>query len=191
MLFRLSKIKNEEAVSEVVGTILILAITVVLFATVFVYVQQVPLATAPEQVTIYQEISYDANSHVLYENLSDKGGSILLRSETYLIVLVNNVEYSSVLTSLQVSDPYGNASKYFEPGDSILWNSSSIGAKVSNGSKINSILFYKSTNQVLWQSENDLPVQYLLTDLFALQGSQGTGNETLFHHLLSAKHWQM
>ena len=191
MLFRLRKIKDEEAVSEVVGTILILAITVVLFTTVFVYIQQVPLAKAPEQATIYQEISFDANSHVLYENLSDKGGSILLRSETYLIVLVNNVEYSSVLTSLQISDPYGNTSKYFEPGDSILWNSSSVGAKVSNTSKINSILFYKSTNQVLWQSENDLSVQYLLTNFFAFQGYQATGNETLIHHLFSANYLPM
>ena len=72
--FLLKEIRREEAVSEVVGTILILAITVVLFAAIFFYVQQFPLANPSQQVTVYPEISYNPASGILYENITLKAG---------------------------------------------------------------------------------------------------------------------
>lgn len=160
------KVREEQAVSEVVGTILILGITIVLFAAVFVYVQQFPLATPSEQVTIYSEITYNPNSHILFENLTDKAGSILLRSESSLVILINDNEYSNLLSSLHISSPYKNSSNYLEPGDTITWNSSSTGSPVSSNSTVNSMLIYKPSNQILWQSRNSLSNQVAITAFY-------------------------
>ena len=158
--------KREEAVSEVIGTILVLAITVVLFAAVFFYVQQFPLASPSEQITVYPEISYNPESHVLFENLSVKAGSIILRSETYLIVIINNVEHTNQLTNITILSPYGSTSRYLEPGDSIQWNSTSIRADVTDNSTVTSILFYKPSSQVLWQSKNNLSSQQSISAFY-------------------------
>ena len=115
----MKKVIEEEAVSEVVGTILVLAITVVLFSAVFVYVQQFPLATTSKQITVVQQLSYNIDTHTLFENLTEKTGSILLRSDTYFVVLIDNHEYSTNLANLRVKSPYENSSSLFEPGDTI------------------------------------------------------------------------
>ena len=44
----------------------------------------------------------------------------------------------------------------FEPGDTITWNSSYVGATVRENSSINSMLLYRPSNQVLWQSMNNV-----------------------------------
>ncbi len=160
------KPKKEEAVSEVVGTILVLAITIVLFLAVFAYVQHFPLATPSEQLTIYQEISYDPVSQVVTEKLSDKTGSILSTSETFLIVLINGVSYSKPIGSLHIYSPYGNNSDFLQPGDTITWNSSFTGVRVENNSTINSVLFYKPSNQVLWQSSNTISDQLSISAFY-------------------------
>ncbi len=152
----MKKVIEEEAVSEVVGTILVLAITVVLFSAVFVYVQQFPLATTSKQITVVQQLSYNVNTHTLFENLTDKSGSILLRNDTYFVVLIDNHEYSTNLANLRVKSPYENSSSLFEPGDTITWNSSYVGATVRENSSINSMLLYRPSNQVLWQSINNV-----------------------------------
>ncbi|MCL4450575.1 MAG: type IV pilin N-terminal domain-containing protein [Candidatus Thermoplasmatota archaeon] len=151
--FLLKEIRREEAVSEVVGTILILAITVVLFAAIFFYVQQFPLANPTQQVAVYPEISYNPDSRILYENITLKAGSILPRSDTYLIVVINNREFSTPATNLKVQSPYSNSSIYLEPGDVLMWNSSSIGINIPENSSVTSFLFYKPSSQVLWQSK--------------------------------------
>ncbi|MEM0135509.1 MAG: type IV pilin N-terminal domain-containing protein [Thermoplasmatales archaeon] len=164
----MKEVKEEEAVSEVIGTILVLAITIVLFAAIFFYVQQFPLANPSEQITVYPEISYNIHSEVLYENLTIKAGSILQKSDTYLIILINNIEHTESLNNIKIVSPYGNSSAYLEPGDVVMWNSSSIGITVPANSSINSILFYKPSNQVLWESKNMLSNQILISSLYAI-----------------------
>jgi flagellin-like protein len=150
------RIKYEEGVSEVIGTILILAITVILFSAVFVYLQQLPPAQTSEQITVSQEISFNSSSHTLYENITEKTGSILQRSGTYLTILINGKGYTDVISSLEITDPYGNSSGNFEPGDTIHWSSLSRGINVPGNSVVHSILFYKPTNQIVWQTQNNL-----------------------------------
>lgn len=169
--------RKEEAVSEVVGTILVLAITIVLFLAVFAYVQHFPLATQSEQVTIYQELYYDPVSMVVTEKLSDKTGSILPTGETFLIVLINGTAYSKPISSLQIYSPYGNNTGLLKPGDIITWNSSFTGVSVANDSTISSILFYKPSNQVLWQSRNVISDQ-LSISAFYVTPSPIRANET-------------
>jgi len=60
---------------------------------------------------------------------------------------------------MRVISPYANSSSLFEPGDTILWNSSSVGATIRENSSINTMLLYKPSNQVLWQSRNNISSQ--------------------------------
>ena len=151
--FLLKEIRREEGVSEVIGTILILAITVVLFAAIFFYVQQFPLANPSQEVAVSPEISYNPESRIIYENITLKAGSILPMSDTYLIVIINNREFSTSATNLKVQSPYSNSSIYLEPGDVLMWNSSSTGISIPENSTVTSFLFYKPSSQVLWQSK--------------------------------------
>ncbi len=164
----MKRIKEEDAVSEVVGTILVLAITIVLFAAVFVYVQNFPLATPSEQITIDSEISYNPTTHILYENLTDQAGSPLLRSQTFLLIMINTVEHSSVLSSVNIETPYGNPSRYLVPGDEILWNSSSLKLNESGNFTVISYLFYKPSNQIVWQSKNYLSNQISINAFYVV-----------------------
>ena len=152
----MKRVKYEEGVSEVIGTILILAITVILFSAVFIYLQQLPPAQTSEQITVSQEISFNSSSHTLYENITEKTGSILQRSGTYLTILINGKGYTDVISSLEITDPYGNSSGNFEPGDTIHWSSLSRGINVPGNSVVHSILFYRPTNQIVWQTQNNL-----------------------------------
>lgn len=149
------EVKSEEGVSEVVGTILVLAVTVVLFSTVFAYVQYIPAANIPQQVVLFPEFSLNGREHILYVNLTEKAGSILVRNAAYLMIFINGKEYTNSLTSLQVTGPInGGSDKYFGPGDTVHWNSKIESIEISDNSTFYSLLFYKASNQTLWKSQN-------------------------------------
>ncbi|MCL5789065.1 MAG: type IV pilin N-terminal domain-containing protein [Candidatus Thermoplasmatota archaeon] len=170
------RIKEEDAVSEVVGTILVLAITIVLFAAVFVYVQAFPLAVPPKQVTIDSEISYDPSSHILYENLSDMAGSPLLKSETFLLVMINGVEHSIPLSSAKVVIISPGISNYIEPGDKILWNFSPLILNSSDTITVSSYLYYKPSNQILWQTSSYISGQISIGALYLIPSQIGANS---------------
>ncbi len=138
-------IYHEEGVSEVVGTILILAITVALFATVFAYTQHIPPPSKSSQAIIYPSISI-SNNH-LYLNLSDKAGSSYLSNYTYLIVNSNGATHSFLLYSLTGKGTFG-------PGDNIYLNGSEYNIQVTKGSNFYILLFSKQYNSIIWKSQN-------------------------------------
>ncbi|MGC8561989.1 MAG: type IV pilin [Thermoplasmata archaeon] len=162
----MKEVRREEAVSEVVGTILVLAITIVLFAAVFFYIQQFPLANPSEQVTVYPEISYNPHSQILYENITLKAGSILPRSNTYFIVIINNKEFTTPTTNIKLGSPYNNSSIYLEPGDVLMWNSSLTGVTIPENSSVTSFLFYKPSSQILWQSKYVVSSQLSISSFY-------------------------
>ncbi len=73
-------IDDEEGVSEVVGAILTLAITVVLFSSVFAGVQN--LSGPDREIHLSLEYDYEENSDAIYINLTHDGGENLEGSET-------------------------------------------------------------------------------------------------------------
>lgn len=85
--------KNSEGVSEVVGNIMILAITVVLFSSIIAFVQQMPV---PEQTT---KASFSAN--IVFWDGGNKanltvvhaGGATLRAVDTVVIVQIDSVNY--------------------------------------------------------------------------------------------------
>jgi len=144
------EVYREEGVSEVVGTILILAITVALFATVFMYTQHIPAAQKAAQVIIYPNIYIDNGT--LFVNLSDKGGTILSGNSTYLIIDANGTIHSYLV--YQLSKIMGNnILTRYGPGITLHFNSSNT-FKVSENSTFSIILFSKQYNSILWKSQS-------------------------------------
>ncbi len=141
----MKEVQREEAVSEVVGTILILAITVALFATVFTYTQHIPPPSKTSQTIIYPSISLSGNH--IYLNLSDRGGSTYASNETYLIVNTNGSTHSFLLYIITGKGSFG-------PGDNIYLNGSKFDLNISNGSSFYVLLFSKQFNSIIWQSQN-------------------------------------
>ncbi len=150
----MKQIRREEGVSEVVGTILVLAITVVLFSAVFVYVSQIHRPVAPQLINVNSEIYFDGRSGILYENVTEVSGSVLSRDGAYLMVFINGTEASYPSSSLPITGPQGNETDHLGPGDTIHWNSGLLDVGVSANSSFKSELFYEPSNQVLWQSQN-------------------------------------
>jgi flagellin-like protein len=146
-------VKGEDGVSEIIGTILVLAITVALFSTVFAYIQYIPPATVPEQVTISPSVSLDGADHVLYLNLTENTGSIIARSSTFLMVFIDGREYPTSIASLPMTGPSYSSQKDFGPGDTINWESTFAGITVQDNATFYALLFYKPSSQTLWRSQ--------------------------------------
>ncbi|MEM0141621.1 MAG: type IV pilin N-terminal domain-containing protein [Thermoplasmatales archaeon] len=150
----LKPVKTEDGVSEVVGTILILAVTVVLFSSIFVYVEQIPRATPPVQVYFSSSVHYSPSSDLIYENITDEGGSVILRDSTVLIIFIGSDVLRFPLDRLNVTSQEGHTSAYLEPGDTIHWSGSLANF---NASQLKSLIQYAPTGQVLWQSSYSIP----------------------------------
>ncbi|MEM0138667.1 MAG: type IV pilin N-terminal domain-containing protein [Thermoplasmatales archaeon] len=146
----LKSIRPENGVSEVVGTILIIAITVILFSSIFVYVEQIPRPTLPVQVYFSSEVSYSA-SDIMYENITDEGGSIVQLSSLTLVLLIGKDVLRFPLDELSVTP---HQSSYLEPGDTIHFSYSLAGEQISS---VESIIEYAPTGQVLWESSYSVP----------------------------------
>ena len=134
--------REESGVSEVVGTILILAITVVLFATVFTYVQHIPPPAKSAQMVIQANISGSGKG--LFVSLRDLAGSIFNSNMTYLDISSNGTFKSYTIYSLTNEPTFG-------PGSIINLNLSSMGISVSNVSNLGMLIFSAQYNQILWK----------------------------------------
>ncbi len=152
----MKEVFREEGVSEVVGTILILAITVALFATVFAYVQHVPSPSKTPSVIIFPSIAVSNN--ILYLNLTDKGGSTFLSNDTFLIVNSNGNTHSFLLYDLTKKSTFG-------PGDTAYLNGSENNLEVNSGSSLSFILFSKQYNSIVWKSQNFIGNNLLIVNV--------------------------
>ncbi len=145
---------REEGVSEVIGTILVLAITVVLFTTVFVYVQHIPSAQKSAQISIIPNFIVTNGS--LYITLNDKSGTPLDINNTYFSVMINGTVYSSTLAGLasQVNSGLTSSNGYFNAGNILWWNSTGRGITITQNTTYGALIFSKQYNQIMWQSQN-------------------------------------
>ncbi|MFO7791518.1 MAG: CARDB domain-containing protein [Candidatus Saliniplasma sp.] len=125
---RMQRKMNDEGVSEVLGSILTLSITVIIFSSVFVGIQN--LQTPEESIHTKFEISYDITSvgtgnpeesYVYHINITNVGGSRLEASNTELLLRSEDEDdgTSEHLTYLADSDEEDEAWNDFEDG---TWN---------------------------------------------------------------------
>jgi len=147
----LKQVRGEAGVSEVVGTILILAITVVLFTAVFAYVSQIPKTSSPVQIYFSSTLSYSNSTGIIYENVTDEGGNIVLRNNTDFIVMTAGNIYRFSSWDLYVTSQFPHPSSYLEPGDTIHWSSVLLDGKKLSG-ELRTMIQYTITGQILWEA---------------------------------------
>ena len=94
------KLRNsKKGVSEIIGNILILGITVTLFSSIMVYVSMMPEPQENAYADLTPSVRYIDSSHAIELNLTHKGGQELLSWSTGVYVLVNGTR-----TNLGLSD---------------------------------------------------------------------------------------
>ncbi len=147
-------LEKDDGVSEVIGTLLILAITVALFATVFTFVNTMPRATSYVQVTIYPE--YSENSNYFYLNLTFVSGNPIKASGIICAISVNGKVYSSSNQNQYWIIP---AENYIYPGNgpssTIMFKAPNSGNAFSG--KFYAYVDYRPTTQIIWQMSFYIP----------------------------------
>ncbi len=145
---------KEKGVSEVVGTILILAITVVLFGTIFTYVQHIPPPQKTGEMIIQSSISVSGNNTIV--QLTDLSGSQFSSNYTYLDII-----YGGSIKSIPIYEILKKPQ--FGPGDTVSLNLLDYGITVQNTSELQLIIFSKQYNQILWHTSG-----YNLSNIYIL-----------------------
>jgi hypothetical protein len=134
------------AVSDIIGNLLILAITVTLFSSIMFYVATIP---SPEEQT-YAEITYDlgevvSSSRWIY--LTHKGGQDLINGSTNIYIF----KYGSELISLKLDDGTlsGQDQEKWSPGE--VWQYELSG--VNNDTPLSIMIIDTAHNTKIWEAE--------------------------------------
>jgi hypothetical protein len=151
------KRRGDDAVSEVVGNLLILVITVALFSVVLAFVYQIPGPEAAIQADIVPMLERtSAVDGTLY--LQHTGGEPLREGETFILVSIDDTPQR-----FAISDGLGGKTT-MEPGDT--WSMDFIGT-ISTSAKIdvkivdrtsNSLLFYTVVQRGVSSGGNHDPI---------------------------------
>jgi len=150
--------RKEKGVSEVLGSILILLITVVLFSSVFYYVSTMP--TPKSQIyaqfdASLQLVNVSKNGqYYTYANITVKnmGGESLVDWRTMFIVVIDFTAKQHMLSWINISkQPFDKDGK-FSQGESFYYNSSWDNLTVNPYSDISVSLYDKSNGKVIWSA---------------------------------------
>lgn len=90
--------KDEGGVSEVVGNIMILGITVVLFSGIIAFVQQMPVPEQTTKADFVASLVFSSNYRHANLTLEHAGGKVLSVDKVLILVTVNNTNYDYRLT---------------------------------------------------------------------------------------------
>jgi len=145
-------LKKEKGVSEVIGTLLILAITVTLFSSVFYYVSTIPTPT-PQ---VYSSFSYNYNintNSTMDLTVTNTGGQALMLSSTQLMLVFQNNKGTKVITHMLSEKNFSSQinSSYFGVGKSFTYHS--WWDNVSGITYLTTIYVYlidKQNSQIVW-----------------------------------------
>ncbi len=152
--------RKEEGVSEVLGSILVLLITVMLFSTVFYYVGSMPTP----QPRIYAQ--FDASMKIeqgpagYYLNITVKnvGGESLVDWRTMFIIVIDFTAKQHMLSWIDFSkQPFDRDGK-FSQGESFYYNSSWDGFVYSSEAVVKNLnvgitLMDKNTGSIIWSTK--------------------------------------
>jgi FlaG/FlaF family flagellin (archaellin) len=139
---------SHEAVSEVIGTLLILAITVILFSTVLFYVAQIP---APDQNT---SVDFGTEPLVIVGNstlvkVTMEGGQTLYDGSTTIVIFVNE---TSSLHKISDDPKVGND---WMTGET--WTYNLTGVDMSTSVRV--MILDSTSNSIVWESKLPLPIK--------------------------------
>jgi FlaG/FlaF family flagellin (archaellin) len=135
-----------KAVSEIIGNLLILAITVTLFSSIMFYVATIP---SPQEQT-YAEMTYDLGNVVdssRWIYLTHKGGQELINGSTNIYIF----KYGSELISLKLADGTlsGTDPEKWSPGE--VWQYELTG--VSGDTPLSVVIIDTKHDTKVWEAE--------------------------------------
>lgn len=90
--------RDEGGVSEVIGNILILMITVILFTSIIAFVQQMPVPQQTTKADFSAAISFSSNYRHANLTLTHAGGKVLPVSDVRILIEQDNIMYPFNLT---------------------------------------------------------------------------------------------
>ena len=146
---------KDSAVSEIIGDILILGITVVLFTSIFFYVDAIPTPTAQTyadfQATVSQPFTHGVTTQEML-NVTHLGGQTLNVGTTTIIVQINQtVEVYTMSEGNGIS-----SSGAVLPWTSARWSANQIWSinetNISGGSIVSVSIINKASNYVVWST---------------------------------------
>ncbi len=151
--------KKEGAVSEVVGSLLILAITVMLFSTVLIYVSDLPTPEAKISADFEAQLDIGVSN---FGNITvtSRGGESLDLWRTTFIFNINDDAYQHRLDSSVFNGQTSLADGKFSIGESFYYNSSWDSETIGANDKVAIYLFDETTGNIVWYSA----LQGILTD---------------------------
>ncbi|MGM0509591.1 MAG: CARDB domain-containing protein [Thermoplasmatota archaeon] len=149
--------KDESGVSEVVGSILTLSITVVLFSSIFGAVSMLETPERSTYVDFEADIEFNTKLSVSYINITNKGGHDMETYSTRLYLVLNDVE----TTSFSFTDPElklsGEDDDEWEMKEKVTIKLDSetipLNNDIYNADKIEMVIVDQNTNSVVWRSE--------------------------------------
>ena len=141
---------KEKGVSEVLGSILVLLITVTLFSSVFYYVSTMPTPKSGTYSEFDAKLKYIGSGANMYAIITVKnvGGESLENDRTKFIVVIDGVIKRHELSE------FGNQSfahdNYFSQGEEFTYYSKWDGVKVTASSTIAVMLYDDANSRVIW-----------------------------------------
>ncbi len=97
-LFKKKTWSDESGVSEIIGNILILMITVVLFSSIMAFVNQMPMPELATKTDFVGSVSFDASGTEATVTLTHSGGAVLPATDTTVFILIDDVSYTYKLS---------------------------------------------------------------------------------------------
>lgn len=146
--------EKEKGVSEVLGSLLVLAITVTLFSSVFYYVAVLPApnnqtyAQFNAKLNIVPAIINGSATNAVNITVENIGGESLQEWSTMFIVMINNVPHQYYLSAPDIANQL--PSGVFSAGTQFYYNSSWNYAPANSLTNISLYLYSTVNHQVIW-----------------------------------------
>ena len=83
--------KEDEGVSEIIGNILILMITIILFSGIMAFVQQMPVPEQATKADFSASVSFSPSGKIANLTVTHAGGAVMKTMDTFILVDVDNV----------------------------------------------------------------------------------------------------
>ncbi|MFH0815725.1 MAG: Ig-like domain-containing protein [Methanobacteriota archaeon] len=141
---------NKKGVSEVVGTLLILAITVVLFSGVIFMVGNIPTPTASVNTSLegtLEEVSPGDWTQGAYVNVTNKGGIVLMGTWTDIVLIIGDTS-SSHRTTPGID---GDGDEDWETGET--WHYTIGAGVIDASSRVSVLIVAEDRSAIVWQAD--------------------------------------
>ena len=142
--------KKEKGVSEVIGTILILGITVTLFSSIFYYVAVIP----PPKAQIYASFSstyYIEKNGTAFINITNMGGDTVPISDTNIIFIFSN-STGTKTEEFALAQLCNWNKNYWPVGYTLIFNANKTGSVIIKNILTSVKVMIYNTNQLIWQN---------------------------------------